>query len=585
MTEFQGVLPAFNQALSKRGYEKLTPVQSTVLEPEYEGEDLLVSAQTGSGKTVAFGLSMAPTLLEGAESFSRAKAPMALVIAPTRELALQVKRELEWLYQIAGASIASCVGGMDIRTERSALQRGAHIVVGTPGRLRDHIERGYFDTTKLKAVVLDEADEMLDMGFRDELQYILESAPKERRTLLFSATMPKTIMNMAREYQTDAKRIVTKAEAKQHSDIEYQAMTIAPSDRENAILNLIRYHEAKSAIIFCGTRVAVNHLTSRLTNRGLSVVCLSGELSQKERSHALQSLRDGRASVCVATDVASRGIDLPGLGLVIHADMPQNQEILLHRSGRTGRAGSKGISALVVPNNGRKRAERLLQAAKVKADWIKPPSIKDILKRDHERFLSNPVLSEPVKDDEQESVKELLERYPAEQVAAALIRIHNKERPAPEEILDAAPAERGHQSNFKSSVWISLSVGRNASADPRWLLPVLCEGGNLTKNKIGSIRINPNDTYVELSAEVADGFFKAVGPEGKMERDIVVTRMKQAPAAPRGGGGYEGKKRFGGQPSRGRSRSGGKSFSGNDSGSKRDFKRKPRDKKPYTSKP
>ena len=355
---------------------------------------MLVSAQTGSGKTVAFGLACASTLLGEQERFDRKSQPLALVIAPTRELALQVKRELEWLYGESGASVISCVGGMDIRSERRALEGGAHIVVGTPGRLRDHIERGYFDTSGLRAVILDEADEMLDMGFREELEYILETTPKQRRTLLFSATVPKSITGMAQRYQNNAMRVTTKEEEKQHLDIEYQAVTIAPNDRENAIINLLRYHEAQNAIIFCGTRAAVNLMKSRLTNRGFSVVAISGELSQAERSNALQALRDGRASVCVATDVAARGIDLPGLALVVHADLPKNKDILLHRSGRTGRAGSKGVSALVVPHNMRGKAERLLNNAKINANWGKPPSIEDITKRDQERFLADPALVE-----------------------------------------------------------------------------------------------------------------------------------------------------------------------------------------------
>ncbi|MBT4922660.1 MAG: DEAD/DEAH box helicase [Rickettsiales bacterium] len=574
MKEFEGVLPAFNQALDKRGYENLTPVQTIVLEPEFAGEDLLVSAQTGSGKTVAFGLSMAPTLLDGAKSFTKAKAPIALVIAPTRELALQVKRELEWLYEISGATIASCVGGMDIRSERISLQRGPHIVVGTPGRLRDHIERGFFDTSQLKAVVLDEADEMLDMGFRDELQFILDTTPKERRTLLFSATMPRTIMSMAKQYQNNAKRITTKAESKQHSDIAYQAFSIAPSDRENAIINLLRYHEDTSTIIFCGTRMGVNHLNSRLTNRGFSVVALSGELSQSERSHALQSLRDGRAKVCVATDVASRGIDLPGLGLVIHADIPQNSEILLHRSGRTGRAGSKGISAVITTHNLRRKAERILHGAKVKAIWGNPPSIKEILQRDHERFLADPVLSEPIKEEEQQAIKELLERYNPDQVAAALIRTHNTKRPAPEELLDAVPDSGGDKNhgNFKNSVWISLSIGRNASADPKWLLPMICGAGHLTKDKVGAIRIDQNETYVEILAEVADDFFTAVGPKGKMEKNIIVTRLKDVPASIKSDGD---RRRRSGPPSRGRANPAGR-YSGNKPAGKGEFRRRPR---------
>jgi len=289
-------------------------------------------------------------------------------VAPTRELALQVKRELEWLYEQTGATVVSCVGGMDARTERRDLARGAHIVVGTPGRLRDHIGRGSLNTTGFKAVVLDEADEMLDLGFREDLEFILEAAPKQRRTLMFSATVPRSIVNIAKRYQHDAVRVTTSAEQSQHGDIEYRALVVANNDRENAIINVLRYFEAKNALVFCATRAAVGRLTSRFHNRGFS-----GELSQSERTHALQAMRDGRARVCVATDVAARGLDLPNLELVIHADLPKNKESLLHRSGRTGRAGRKGVCTLIVPHNARRRTERLLVSAKIEAEWAKPP--------------------------------------------------------------------------------------------------------------------------------------------------------------------------------------------------------------------
>lgn len=538
MTSFKTAHPALSKALTKRGYETLTPVQNAVLDPALNGQDLLVSAQTGSGKTVAFGLACASTLLGDAEHFDRDTKPLALVIAPTRELALQVKRELEWLYGESGAHVTSCVGGMDIRTERRALEKGAHIVVGTPGRLRDHIERGYFDTSSLKAVVLDEADEMLDMGFREELEYILETTPEERRTLLFSATVPKSIMGMAQRYQNNAQRITTKEEEKQHIDIEYQAMSIAPNDRENAIINLLRYHEAQNAIIFCGTRAAVNLMKSRLNNRGFSVVAISGELSQAERSNALQALRDGRASVCVATDVAARGIDLPGLALVIHADLPKNKDILLHRSGRTGRAGSKGVSALVVPHNWRSKAERLLSNAKIDAKWGKPPSIEDITKRDHERFLADPALVEPIQENEKEAAAQLLSSHGAEQIAAALLRLHNKQKPAPEELLDFTPPAKGdkkkQREDFGNSVWVSLSVGRDDKAEPRWIVPMLCGAGNMTNRQIGAIRIHAKETHAEISADCADKFFELVGEGGTLEKNITVTRLAHAPEAPKG---------------------------------------------------
>ena len=215
---------------------------------------------------------------------------------------------------------------------------------------------------------------MLDLGFREDLEFILEASPKSRRTLMFSATVPKSIATLAQNYQRDAVRISTQAEARQHVDIEYRALPVAASDRDNAIVNVLRFYEAQNAIIFCNTRAAVNHLTARLHNRGFTVVALSGELSQNERTHALQAMRDGRARVCIATDVAARGIDLPNLELVIHADLPTNPDTLLHRSGRTGRAGRKGVSALIVPANARRKDERVLQMAKLQVEWAAPPS-------------------------------------------------------------------------------------------------------------------------------------------------------------------------------------------------------------------
>jgi ATP-dependent RNA helicase DeaD len=528
MTEFEGVAPPLRQALNQRGYSQLTPVQTAVLAPDIRDADALVSAQTGSGKTVAFGLALAPTLLEGADRFASATAPLALLVAPTRELALQVRRELEWLYAPTGAAFASCVGGMDMRAERHALQRGAHIVVGTPGRLRDHIERGSFNTTGLKAVVLDEADEMLDLGFRDDLEYILDAAPKERRTLMFSATVPRSIATLAKRYQRDAVRVATSAEQQQHVDIEYRALTVAPNDRENAIVNVLRYFDAKNALVFCATRATVNRMTSRFANRGFSAVALSGELSQNERTHALQALRDGRARVCIATDVAARGLDLPNLELVIHADIPKNRESLLHRSGRTGRAGRKGVCALIVPHNLRRRTEMLLKSANVEATWANPPSVYEIMQRDRERIFTDPTLSEPLSEDERAFAQELLSRHGAEQVAAAFLRRHLEDQTAPEELLDAAPAEerKKRRDDFKGGVWFSLSVGREQRAEARWLLPMLCRAGHITKQEIGAIRIHPNETHVELAPGCVDRFLETVGPSGKVEKTIAVTRLK-----------------------------------------------------------
>lgn len=525
-------------ALSARGYQALTPVQDAMLAPEVAGRDALVSAQTGSGKTVAFGLAMAPDLLRGADRLLFADVPMALIIAPTRELALQVARELDWLYAETGARLATCVGGMDYRTEKRALERGAHIVVGTPGRLRDHIERGSLDLSGLRAVVLDEADEMLDLGFREDLEFILSSAPDDRRTMMFSATVPAAIAALAKDFQRDALRIQTAGEARQHVDIEYRALNVSARDKEHGIFNVLRYYEAPTAIVFCKTRVAVNHLMARMGNRGFQVVALSGELSQQERTHALQSLRDGRARVCIATDVAARGIDLPGLELVIHADLPANSETLLHRSGRTGRAGQKGVSVLIVAPSEFKKAQRLLQGAKVVAEWAKAPSADEVLARDSIRLLEHPALATPPDGDEAEVVAALLGRFGPERVAAGFARLWREGRSAPEDLMDAsgpAPVAPKPRGEFGASVWYAISVGRSGRAEARWLLPKICDGGGITKDAIGAIRVQEDETFVQIAVDMAGRF----GDEMELEPGVVLRRIVgepdlDAPVKPRG---------------------------------------------------
>ena len=314
-----------------------------------------MSAQTGSGKTVAYGLAIAENLLGDAERFERAAAPLALIVAPTRELALQVQRELAWLYQYADARVVSCVGGMDPRREQRELAAGAHIVVGTPGRLCDHLRRGRLDVSELKAVVLDEADEMLDLGFREDMEFILKTTPESRRTLLFSATLPRGIVALAKQYQQQTRFASRSRATKAAMPISSTAPSGSPPrDVEHAVVNVLRFFESPSALVFCNTRNAVRHLQATLLERGFSVVALSGELTQNERTQALQSLRDGRARVCVATDVAARGIDLPNLDLVIHADLPNDAggdaaSLRPHRprrpQGRQRPAGAAGAQA------------------------------------------------------------------------------------------------------------------------------------------------------------------------------------------------------------------------------------------------
>ena len=562
--------PALQLALQEQGYKEPTPVQAAVMEARALDQDLLVSAQTGSGKTVAFGLAAASTLLGDAERMGRAGPPLALAIAPTRELAIQVSRELTWLYGKAGAVVVSCVGGMDARREQRLLANGCHIVVGTPGRLRDHIERGHLDLSGLKVAVLDEADEMLDLGFREDLEFILDAAPTERRTLLFSATIAKDIASLARRFQRDAVRIDTTSLNEPHGDIEYRVISVAPNEVERAVVNVLRHIDAPGALVFCSTRETVRRLYASLRERGFDVVTLSGELSQRERSDALQALRDGRARVCVATDVAARGLDLPDLGLVIHADLPVNRAGLLHRSGRTGRAGRKGVSVLLAPYQRRRRVEQILSSANIEAVWSGPPTAEDIRAGDMKRLLEDPSLTETGTEEEVALATAILATRTPMEIATALIRMRQAALPAPEDMFDdpraslAPPSrtsqdrgsdrgtdrDRGQDRGFdrdggrperlapEDVVWFRLSTGRQNNADPKWLIPLICRAGHVTKKDIGQIKIFDRETKFEISKEAEARFTAAIkaAAESGQDQDMRI-EPAVAPAGARGGGG------------------------------------------------
>ncbi|MDA9403533.1 DEAD/DEAH box helicase [Bradyrhizobium sp. CCBAU 45389] len=548
--------PPLARALAERNYDSLTPVQLAVLAHEATSRDLLVSAQTGSGKTVAYGLAIAKNLLDDAEHFGPAAAPLALIVAPTRELALQVQRELAWLYGHAGGRVVSCVGGMDPRREQRELAAGAHIVVGTPGRLCDHLRRGRLDISELAAVVLDEADEMLNLGFREDMEFILETTPETRRTLLFSATFPRGIVALARQYQRDAFRIEVAGDEGGHADIEYRAIRIAPADVEHAVVNVLRFYEAPSALVFCSTRDAVRHLQAALLERGFAVVALSGELTQNERTLALQSLRDGRARVCVATDVAARGIDLPSLDLVIHADLPNDAEVMQHRSGRTGRAGRKGTSVLLVPPARRRRAELLLNLSGIDADWGTAPQADEIRKLDHER-MKDVLFTEETTSDDLALAQALLAERSAEDIAAALARLYRARLPSPEDIIDpgertgrprddrgrdrfeggddrpAKPRSKSGKTSSKhvmaeGSVWFRAAIGRRKNAEARWLLPMICRRGGIDKRDIGAIKIMDTTTEFEISERVAESFAAKIKRPDK-EDSIRIEPMAEAP--------------------------------------------------------
>ena len=531
--------PALARALAARGYNDPTEVQLAVLAPEATDRDLLVSAQTGSGKTVAFGLALASTILGDAERLPHTILPLVLVIAPTRELALQVHAELTWLYEQAGGRVVSCVGGMDARREQRLLAAGCHIVVGTPGRLQDHINRGALKLAECEAVVLDEADEMLDLGFKDELEFILSAAPETRRTLLFSATIAREIANLARKYQQNALRIDTVARNQPHADIEYRAIRVGGHEIEQGLVNLLRFHDAR-ALVFCSTRDTVRHLHASLLARGFNAVALSGELSQNERNTALNALREGRAQVCIATDVAARGLDLPDLDLVIHADLPTNKASLLHRSGRTGRAGRKGMCLVLVsplktpprrtPARLRQHRSHLAGPTHRRPDQNPRPGTPAGGRNPHRRpnrgrtRLGRQTAGTPGRADHR--------RRPHPPLPLAFARAGKRNHPGPRParnlrpapgprrppgppgpvMRENAPYER--RTDNAPMAWFRSPIGRKHNADPKWLIPLICRLGGITKAEIGAIRIFDRETKFEIAQDAADRFATAITAPG-----------------------------------------------------------------------
>ena len=432
MLDLKNVPKELQSAIDEKGYEKLTSVQSLVLDPGNSGKDLLVSSQTGSGKTLAYGLSISCDGLK--EIIDEDNKLKTLIVTPTRELALQVFNELAWLFSKTSITISTAIGGMDIKKERNNIRNGVDLLIGTPGRINDHIRRKTFDLNNIKSLVLDEADEMLDLGFKQDLDIIVNQSPKSKRILMFSATIPKKILSLASRYQKDAVRIEATSLGKAHTDISYETYMIKRYDIENAIFNFLRFHDDKTIIIFCSTRNAVTHISSRLLNRGFSVVSLSGALNQSERFKALQSIKNGRCKICVATDVAARGIDLVNLDIVIHAELPQNSEILIHRSGRTGRAGNKGRSILFCSPGERRRYERLVHSAKVKPVINKFLSQQEIERKDNEKIINYLSKSQKKSSGELKLAKELLTQFSSEDIAIALIENFKGKLPPIEEV-------------------------------------------------------------------------------------------------------------------------------------------------------
>jgi ATP-dependent RNA helicase DeaD len=563
---FAGVPAPLRAALEKRGYALLTAVQAAVVAAITEGHDggrnLRISSQTGSGKTVAVGIALASTLCDPADT---TPGPRALIITPTRELAVQVQSELEWLFEkAAGVRVDVVTGGTDLRREKQRLRERSKILVGTPGRLLDHIRSRALDCTGIREVVLDEADQMLDMGFKDELDAIVASLPTERRSHLVSATFPPAVKRLAESFQRGALHLEGTVLGKANADIEHIAYLIRPRQRYAAVVNLLLESWGERCLIFVRTRADTAELCESLSGDGFGALPFSGELAQAQRTRTLDAFRNGTIKILVATDVAARGIDVPDIGMVIHAEIPKDTDIYTHRSGRTGRAGKTGKSLIMVPVNAQSRVHRMLREARVEARWEPIPSAKKILQgvtKATRRALYERLEGAEFSEAELTYAQNLLEKQTPAQVVAMLLRM--AETPLPREPMEVQAAEprawesrpvepprqnsRGQGSpregQSRSALPGSASRGGYTRFVASWgtrhgatasrCMSHVCRRGGITRHMIGAIDVSLDSTTIEVSEEVARDFEQRCQKPDPRDPHVRIVREGTAIPQPR----------------------------------------------------
>jgi ATP-dependent RNA helicase DeaD len=574
--EFASILgPALAGALEQRGFQRLTPVQEAVLDPALADRDLRVTSQTGSGKTVAIGFALRELVQRtpaASPSGSRGSArPRALVVAPTRELAKQVEEELRWLFAPLGAKVASATGGASYQDERRALAASPSVVVGTPGRLLDHLSRGAIDPSELGAVVLDEADRMLDLGFREDLEAILGYAPEGHRTHLISATFPHDVRKLADQVQIDPAHVEGTPLGAANADIDHVVHLVDPRERVDAIVNLLLMYPDEQTLVFARTRADVARIARELGADGFAVSSISGEMEQPARNRALADFKRGKLRVLVATDVAARGIDVQDIARVIHADPPDDPDSYTHRSGRTGRAGRKGQSAVLSSPSALGKTASLLKRARVTFRVEPLPTAHDIARSRDERLYHELSADDPegfaghddrlwafakrLATDEARVTRTLarllLKNHYTGPTEPRTVRAFAKPEPAPR--AKASDARRGADEArpFEARsfarpprdgaprsgdfVAFRISWGGEQGADARRLLAMVCRRGEVRGADVGNIRIARSFSTVEIAAHVAEGFARAAAqpdprnPRVFIQRDNRPTQPAYAP--------------------------------------------------------
>jgi len=558
--------PPIREALEKRGFTELTVVQNAVLELGTTERDLQISSQTGSGKTVAIGFVLAPCLVEEAAKQDGSRPLRALVIVPTRELAVQVSEELRWLYaSVRGVTVECVTGGSSVGQERRRLMRRPTIVVGTPGRLHDHIRSNALDCRSLREVVLDEADRMLDMGFREELEAILDTTPDDRITHLVSATFARPIQQLARKYQNDPLTIEGTRLGAANEDIQHTGYVVRLHERYAAMVNLLLLAKDERTLVFVNTRADASELAEKLAADGFAAAPISGELEQAQRTKTLNAFRNGTTTVLVATDVAARGIDVPEIGMVIQTDAPRDSNGYTHRAGRTGRAGRKGRAVLLCTPQRRRRVDQILSRAKLKISWSELPTaaeVKKALAKRERRRLRTAIAEAAAPTQKQLTYAEsLLEETDAATLVAHLIELAQTDGKAAPKEIEANVETRSERPTFEKRTpyrdrptfekrtpekrtssrdrptarerkpesrpeHFEINYGRRDGATPQRLLALVCRRGDVSSRHIGVISINDGSTTFEVMGSVARDFEDRAERADSRDPDLVIRRAR-----------------------------------------------------------
>jgi ATP-dependent RNA helicase DeaD len=407
-------------SIEKMGFSKLTPIQSQAIPPALKGLDIIGQAQTGSGKTLAFGI---PVL---SKIFLPDKSPQAIILCPTRELCMQVAGEIEKLgSKMKKFKVLAVYGGQPIGKQTRVLKKGVHVVVGTPGRVIDHIERGNLELIGIESVVLDEADEMLEMGFREDIEKILAGTPVQRQTLLFSATMPDEIRHIAEKYQKNPKFIKIADKKRNIPKITQYAFKCNIKEKFDGLTRLIEAYDVNLALIFCNTKKSVDYVAKHLKKMEFSVDSLHGDMTQKTRDKVMNKFKNGNINILVATDVAARGLDIDDVDVIINYDVPQNHDDYVHRIGRTARAGKTGLAIMLVSRDETSRFINIQKANNVKIIERELPThaeISTIKNREILKKATNIVKNENL-EEYLNSVREYSSNESYLEITAALLKM------------------------------------------------------------------------------------------------------------------------------------------------------------------